>query len=269
MLSNTSRLLTYACAILYGILGAFLFFLPAQLAPVFAWKVTAFMTVTIGGWCLGHAWLAYISARRWEWKLVYTALIYLWIFGIGELIVLFLFRGKLVLAHPIAWLYLATLLVNAVAALIGVIDYLRLRPTNALTGPATTRAQSRLLFAFVLFVGFLGVYGMTAQIGRFGTNGGIFPEVMSLFTLRSFGVFYFSIALAVIPFFWDKSLNAILHHAIASYGLIVFITTAALINIQLFNFAERPGGSLYFIAYLAVGIPLIFTFRKHGTGARG
>ncbi len=268
MLSNTSRLLTYACAILYGILGALLFLLPAQLAPVFAWKVTAFMTVTIGGWCLGNAWLAYISARRWEWKLVYTALIYLWIFGIGELIVLFLFRGKLVLAHPIAWLYLVTLLVNAVAALVGILDYLRLRPTNASTGPATTRTHGRLLAVFVLFVGFLGVYGMTAQIGSFGTNGGIFPEVMSLFTLRSFGVFYFSIALAVVPFFWGKSLNAILHHAIASYGLIVFITIAAFINIQLFNFEERPGGSLYFIAYLAVGIPLIFTFRKHGTGSR-
>jgi hypothetical protein len=65
MLSNVSRFLTYACALLYGILGALLFFLPAQLAPVFAWKVTAFMTITIGGWCLGNAWLAYVNARRW------------------------------------------------------------------------------------------------------------------------------------------------------------------------------------------------------------
>jgi hypothetical protein len=35
------------------------------------------MTITIGGWCLGNAWLAYINARRWEWKLVYSSLIYL------------------------------------------------------------------------------------------------------------------------------------------------------------------------------------------------
>jgi hypothetical protein len=112
MLSNASRLLTYLCALLYGILGALLYLLPETLAPVFAWKVTAFMTMTLGGWCLGNAWLAYISARRWEWKLVYTALIYLWLFGIGELIVLFLFRDKLVLQHPIAWLYLTTLIVN-------------------------------------------------------------------------------------------------------------------------------------------------------------
>ena len=119
MLSNTSRLLTYLCAILYGILGVLLFLLPAQLAPVFAWKVTPFMTMTIGGWCLGNAWLAYITARRWEWKLVYTSLIYLWLFGIGELIVLFLFRDKLKLVHPIAWLYFITLLVNTLTAFVG------------------------------------------------------------------------------------------------------------------------------------------------------
>jgi len=74
MLSNLSRWLTYTCALLYAILGALLFLFPAQLAPVFAWKVTAFMTITIGGWCLGNAWLAYINARRWEWKLVYISL---------------------------------------------------------------------------------------------------------------------------------------------------------------------------------------------------
>lgn len=268
MLSTTSRLLTYACAVLYGILGVLMYMMPEQLAPVFAWKVTAFMTMTIGGWCIGNAWLAYITARRWEWKLVYTALIYLWMFGIGELIVLFLFRDKLVLAHPIAWLYLVTLIVNALAALIGIIDYLRLRPSNTLSGATITRTQSILAIAFVIFVGFLGFYGMTAQVGDLGTNGGIFPEIMSLFTLRSFGVFYFSLAMAVIPYFWDKSLNAILHHSIAAYALVVFITLAAFVYIRLFDFVAHAGGSLYFIAYLAVGIPLIFTFRKLGTGTR-
>src|SRR5688572_25344978 len=105
MLSNTSRMLTYLTAILYAILGVLLFFLPEQLAFVFAWKVTPFMTMTIGGWCIGNAWLAYVTARRWDWKLVYPALYYLWTFGVTELAVLFAFRDKLVLVHPIAWLY--------------------------------------------------------------------------------------------------------------------------------------------------------------------
>jgi len=266
MLSNISRFLTYACALLYGILGALLFLFPEQLASVFAWKVTAFMTITIGGWCLGNAWLAYINARRWEWKLIYTSLIYLWLFGIGELIVLFVFRDKLKLEHPIAWLYFITLIVNALTAFVGVVDYLRLRPSNKLSDQAITKVQSLPAIAFVVFVGFLGLYGLTVQIGDIGTNGGIFPELMSLFTLRSFGVFYLSLALGVVPYFWNRSLNTILHHSFAAYGLIVFITVAAFIHIRLFNFTERPGGLAYFGAYLAVGIPLIFVFRKYGTG---
>jgi len=268
MLSNTSRLLTYLNALLYAILGAFLFILPEQLAPVFAWKVTAFMTITIGGWCLGNAWLAWFAARRWKWSLVYTSLIYLWMFGIGELLVLYLFRDKLKLEHPIAWLYFSTLIVNVLAALTGIFELLRNRPQNASTSTVdtTNTFQYTALILFILFVGFLGLYGCTAQIGAPGTNGGIFPEIMSLFTLRSFGVFYLSIALAVVPFLRDRSIPPILHHSIASYGLILFITAAAFIYINVFDFAAKPGGLLYFGAYLAVGIPLFFSFRKLGTG---
>ena len=268
MLSNVSRLFTYACAGMYGILGVFLFVMPAQLAPIFAWKVTAFMTMTIGGWCLGNAWLAFISARRWEWRLVYTSLIYLWSFGVGELIVLFSFRDKLALAHPIALLYVITLAVNGIAALVGITDYLRLRPASTSGGQTRTAMQTLVTWIFVLFVGFLGVYGLTAAAGAPGTNGGIFPEVMTPLTLRSFGAFYLVIALAVVPQLWNKSLNTVLHHALASYGLIVFVALAAFAYIGLFDFAARPGGAVYFIVYFIVGIPLIFAFRKLGTGTR-
>jgi hypothetical protein len=267
MLSNTSRVLTYLCAILYGILGSLLFLFPEQLAPVFAWKVTAFMTMTIGGWCIGNAWLAYIAARRWEWRQVYSTLIYLWLFGVGELIVLFIFRDKLKLEHPIAWLYFITLIINTLAACIGVFDYLRIRPSNSFSGPIFTNSQSLFAVAFVIFVGGLGLYGLMAQIGAPGTNAGIFPEVMSLFTLRSFGVFYFTLALAIVPYFWDRSANAILNHSFAAYGLILFITTAAFVYRDLFDFSKRPGGLAYFGAYLVVGIPLTFAFLKYGTGA--
>lgn len=266
MLSNLSRWLTYLLAILYAVVGSALFFLPETLAPVFAWKVTPFMMMTIGGWALGNAWLAWITARRWKWNLVFSALLYLWLFGLGELFVLFSFRDKLVLGHPIAWLYFITLIVNALAAVIGIVDLLRVRPSASSSGPSFSTFQNVSLIAFIIFVGFLGLYGSSAQIGAPGTNGGIFPEVMSLFTLRSFGMFYLTLALAVIPFLWNKNINAILHHSIASYGLIFFITIAAFIYLRVFDFASKPGGLLYFIAYLAVGIPLLFVFRKLGTG---
>ena len=94
MLSSLSRSLTYLLAFLYGILGILMFFFSSQLAPVFAWKVTPFMTATLGGWCIGNAWSAFHAARRWNWKLVYPVLIYLWVFGLAELAV------ALVLVHP-------------------------------------------------------------------------------------------------------------------------------------------------------------------------
>jgi hypothetical protein len=266
MLSNVSRSLTYFLAFLYAILGTALFLLPEVLAPVFAWKVTPFMTMTIGGWALGNAWLAWITARRWQWRLVYSALLYLWMFGLGESWVLFNFRDRLVLAHPIAWLYLITLVVNTITAVVGIVDWFRTRPNLASPNPRLNRGPYAATVAFVIFVGFLGLYGSTTQIGAPGTNGGIFPEVMSLFTLRSFGVFYLTLALAVLPHLWNRNLNVTLHHAFAAYGLIVFITFAAFVYIGLFDFASRPGGLVYFLAYLAVGVPLLFAFRRFGTG---
>lgn len=267
MLSNTSRLLTYLNSLLYAILGAFLFFIPEQLAPVFAWKVTGFMTMTIGGWCLGNAWLSFHAARRWEWSKVYVALVYLWAFGISELLVLFLFRDKLVLGHPIALLYLITLITNAVAAITGIIDWFRIRPGHEPSGTRTNSLQLAGLSIFILLVGFLGYYGCTAQIGDVGTNGGIFPEVMSLFTLRSFGVFYISLILGPITLLWNRDLKPFLNYGFLAYGLIIFITVAAFAYIGLFDFAEKPGGLLYFGAYLAVGIVFLFNFRAYGTGA--
>jgi hypothetical protein len=81
-------------------------------------------------------------------------------------------------------------------------------------------------------------------------------------------VFYFALALGIVPFLWDRNLNALLHHSFASFGLIVIITLAAFAYIGLFDFAERPGGLAYFGAYLGVGILLAFAFWKFGTGTK-
>jgi hypothetical protein len=266
MLSNVSRLLTYLNALLYAILGTLLFTLPEQLAPVFAWKVTAFMTMTIGGWCLGNAWLAWFAARRWKWSLVYPSLYFLWMFGVGELLVVYLFRDKLKLEHSIAWLYLITLIISVLSAGVGVHELTSNHPARESTGPRTNSLQYAGLIFFIVFVGFLGIYGCTAPIGAPGTNGGIFPEIMSLFTLRSFGVFYLSLVLAVIPLLWNRNLNTFLSHGFLSYGLIIFITAAAIVYFRLFDFTAKPGGILYFGAYIGVGVVFLSNFRAHGTG---
>ena len=63
---------------------------------------------------------------------------------------------------------------------------------------------------------------------------------------------------------WERNMSTLLNHAAAAYGLIVAITFAAFVYIRLFDFAARPGGLLYFGAYLIVGIPLLFVFWKYG-----
>jgi dolichyl-phosphate-mannose--protein O-mannosyl transferase len=119
----------------------------------------------------------------------------------------------------------------------------------------------------VIFVGFLGLYGALAPPGSPGPMAAS-SRAMSLFTLRSFGVFYLALALGVMPLLWERNLNTFLHHGLASYGLVIIITAAALAYLRLFDFASRPGGLAYFGAYLGVGIPLFFIFRKLGTGLR-
>ncbi|HKY53576.1 MAG TPA: hypothetical protein VJM08_04680 [Anaerolineales bacterium] len=266
MLSNVSRWLTYLLAILYAVLGFLLFFFSASLAPVFAWTVTPFMAATMGGWCLGNAWSAYFSARRWDWKLVYMALVYLWIFGIAELAVLIAFRDKLVLGHPIAWLYFITIGVNALAAIVGVYDLLRLKPERQSFGPQANAFHYVLISGFVLIVAVLAVYGLYAQIGDVGTNGGVFPEIMSLFTLRAFAAFYLSLSVSAAIGLRERNLNTLLNYGFSSYMLVIAITAAIFIYFHLFDFASQPGQLIYVGAYFLVGIPLTITILREGTG---
>ena len=268
MLSNTSRLLTYLTAILYAIPGALLFFFSESLAPVFAWKVTPFMTMTFGGWCIGNAWLAFITARRWDWKLVHPALYYLWAFGVTELAVLFAFRDKLVLVHPIAWLYFIALCVNVLTAVVGLFDFVRIRPARQDFGPSTQTLHRVMALGFVAIVGLLAVFGLFAQIGDVGTNGGVFPEVMSLFTLRSFAVFYLSLTIGALPLIRERNISVLLNHAYAAYALVVFITLAIFVYIGIFDFANRPGQLIYVGAYFLVGIPIGTVLLREGTGLR-
>jgi len=268
MLSKVSRSLTYLTSVLYAVLGILLFFLPEQLAPIFAWKVTAFMAATMGGWCIGNAWSAFTSARRWDWKLVYPSLIYLWMFGITELAVLIVFRNKLVLQHPIAWLYFLTICINALTAVLGVYDWLTLRPSRESFGPQAKTYHYVLVSGFVFIVALLAVYGLYVKIGGVGTNGGVFPEIMSLFTLRAFAAFYLSLSVSAAVGLRERNLLTLLNYGFSSYLLVVAITAAIFVYFNLFDFAAHPGQLIYVGAYFLVGIPLTITIIREGTGLR-
>lgn len=265
MLSTTSRVFTYLLAALYALIGVILFIQPEQQAPVFAWNVTGFMTMTIGAWCLGNAWLAFFTARRWNWQLVYPALSYLWSFGLLEGMIVVSFRDKLNLDYPVAMAYVAAISVNALAAVIGIADWLRVRPAGKVSEPMTGLMRG-VATTFVLFVGFIGIYGMSVQAGAPITTGEIFPEAMTTLTLRSFGAFFLSLTIGMLPLLFEKNRAPFLNYSFLSFGLVIIITIAAFAYFPLFNFSEHPFGLVYFLAYFVAAGISIFFFRKFGTG---
>jgi len=266
MLSPFSRGLTLGLSLYYFVLGAILFLLPASMSGVFAWNVSPFVTMTIGAWCLGNFWMALVTGWRWRWSQVYASLVYLWAFGLLQSGVALYFHDKLRLAHPISWLYLGTLAFSVLAALIGTVELLILKPRLEPLGKPVNRVAQLVNLIFVILVGFLGIYGLIAQMGWPATNAGVFPEVLSLFTLRSFGAFYLSLVIGATSLLWDRYLTARLHYIFAAFGLILMITLAALWYLEQFDFASRPGGLVYIGIYLVVGFISVLYFIFYGTG---
>src|SRR5262245_28857598 len=177
----------------------------------------------IGGWCLGTAWLALVIARRAVWPAVLCPVIYLALFGLLETGVLVAFRDRLLLASALAWIYVASLAGTCLFAIAALLEGWRKRPVVVAVGRPTGAATLAFVVFFILFVGFLGLYGLLAVSGMRGLNAGIFPEVLTMFTLRAFGAFYLALALCVIPLLWARGQSNLLTHGYAAYGLLVLI----------------------------------------------
>ena len=266
MLKSTSLWLTYLLALLYTLVGGLLFFMPSQFSGQFAWKVSPFVTMTIGAWCLGNAWLALITATRWDWSRVRTALLYLWLFGLLQVGVLLFFRERVQLSSPIAWLYVITLLANVAAAVWGVAEWLRRGPSIEAATEKPTTTMRVLIAGFVVFVAFLGIFGAMRGLNGRGTGGAVFPEAMSAFSLSAFAAFYLALALGVLPLLWTRDRDTVMHHGYASYGLVLIITVATLVYIERFDFVTRPLGWIYIGAYVLVALVAGFYLIRYGTG---
>lgn len=258
MLSPLLRRLTLLLAILYAALGLILFLAPAWSAANFSWKISSFVAMTMGGWCLGNAYYAWESARIGRWPVVYPSLIYLWVFGILELLVLFLFRELLILNVLLAWPYILTLGLTVVTAIVGIVTWLRERPSLSAEGLAIPLWNRPVIIFFVVFVGLLALLGGRAQAGGLSTKGGIFPQPLTLFTVRAFAAFYAALALSALPLIWTRNLAPWLLYVRAGLGLLIPILIAALLHLGQFDFANRPGGLLYIGAYVAALVAVIF-----------
>jgi hypothetical protein len=252
MLSSLSRTLTYLSAVCYLLLGTILFFAPEWGASRFAWNVSPFLVMTIGGWCLGTSAFALLSARIWRWPLVFPSLLYLWLFGILQGAVLIGFRAKVNLDSPLAIGYVATIGISVLTALVGAFDLLRLRPRIDVETVALQPIVRLSIATFSFLVGVIALSGVFARPDGFLATGGIFPENLTLFTIYAFAAFFAALSLSASSMLLGDTPAPILNFAKNGLMLIVPILIAAFVNLDKFNFSARPGGLLYIGAYVLV-----------------
>lgn len=265
ILSSLTRAMLRVAAAIYLGLGVVLFVAPAWSAGQFPWSVTPFVAMTIGGWSLGTGAAALVGSRPSPVGAVLPVLAYLWLFAAAELVVLLAFRDAVHLAVVLSVPYLASLLLTLGSAAVGINELRRPAPTileEARRGWGPVRLS---LFALTVFLVGLALGGGLAGLGGLSTTGQIFPEPLTLFSVRAFAAFYLALAFAVGIAVARPTVESHVNLAIAGVSLIVPITVAAFLNFSAFDFGARPLGLLYLGAYLVVFFPtVLFLWRPPG-----
>jgi hypothetical protein len=269
MISKAARVLLIVLAILFGLTGLALFLAPGWSAENFPWSISPMVAMTMGGWSLGNAYTAWRTAAKGRAWLVYPGLLYLFLFGAFQILVLVAFRDRLVLAAILAWPYILSLLLAIMAGGMGLLEWRRQREEPGMGASPPTSLVRSLAALFVVLVGLLALIGVFAPQGSFATEGVIFPEPLTLFTLRAFAAFYGALSGSVIPLIWARSLQPYWFQGRNGLVLILTILAAAIVNLDKFDFSARPGGLIYIGAYvivLAVLLPILYWSRSGSSG---
>jgi hypothetical protein len=269
-LARVSGGLLLVAGVAFMLIGVPSFVAPAWAVGEFPWTVGPFLAQTIGAWSIGTALICFHAARVGSPQTIYPLLDYAWVFGIVELFVVFIFLDKLQTGHLLTWPYLVALLALVGSWVTGVVPSMSARRQVPVIGglvPIWAKVFGVLVGLFVLLLAFgtwfAGPTGSTAR-------GGIFPEQMGLFSIRAFSAFLFAIASAISSVLLARSIEPYRALGWAGLYLVVPITLAALLNLSLFDFAARPGGLVYILAYVAVGLviaaALVYIRRGHPAG---
>lgn len=265
-LSPLSRGLTAVAGLSSAVTGAVLFLAGSWAAPRFAWAVTDLMVMSIGAWFVGNAVWSVRIVRTWRWAVDSGGLVYLWAFGSLQTVVLLAYRDKVVTDTVVARLYLLTIALLLLAAVVGVVDLVRLRPLPEDDGPPMSAVLRGLVVAFVAFVGFLFLVAMLRPSAAAG--GRVYPEPMSPFTLRSFGVYFLALLVGAAVVVRRRALEPFLAHVSGGLGITVAILVASLVHLEVFSFGEQPWQWVYlgsYVVVLAAGLPIVLV-QRHRLG---
>jgi hypothetical protein len=249
-LSPASRWLTRIIAAAYLVLGLVMFAFPAWSAHHFPWKVSPFVAITLGSYLLGNAWIAAVAQRTWTFSLVYSSLLYLWLFGVLQTAVVLIHRDKLITGAALTAPYLVMLGLTVLAAVTGLAEWMRRRPSLRSGGTAMPAVVRGLQVAFVIVVAFIAaavLYGpASAHDARY------FPQPLTSFTLSALGVFYLSLSLSVLSMITQPGMATLATYLRGTIVLVAVIVAATLLYIGIFHFSDHPRRIVYLGTYLAV-----------------
>jgi hypothetical protein len=250
-------------SLLYLALGLVLFAGPEFAASTFPWSVSPFVAMTIGGWLLGNGVALWFASGPGPAARVMPVLAYVAAFSALELLVVIAFRGALKLEMLLAVPYLVTLGVSLIAAAFGMLEVGK--GTEVVIEedePLAPRVRWALL-GLLVFVTALSVGGFLAGPGGLSTTGQIFPEPLTLFTVRAFAAFYLALEVGIAALLLRPGVASASMLGIAGIALIVPILAAAVLNIGAFDFGGRPLGILYLAAYGVVLVPSAVFLLRH------
>src|SRR5262245_37230873 len=162
MLSRGVRAVHQFTAIAYLGFGGVLFVAPAWAAERFPWTVTAFVAMTIGGWCLGVTSFSWIGGRHGPLGAVLPVLTFVWLFGASELAVIYVDGPAFRQDAPLAIPYVLSLALTLASGGFGLLElWHRVRDGEPLHGERHERIsrESQLALAGVA-IG-LGVLAVT------------------------------------------------------------------------------------------------------------
>ena len=249
-----TRISLLVAAVAFGIFGAASFIAPGWAAQNFPWSVGPFLAMSIGGWTFGTAAIA-LDAQRRTAPTAIALLVYVWLFGAGEFLVLLAFRDRAVWSALLTIPYLVGLLALLVSVGTGLpalwLERGRGPVEDGTPAPWWARAWT---VGFVIVLLGLVLATLLARQGGAATEAGFVPERMTLFTVRAFSAFFLAIGLSAASLLVTNRIGAYLAFGQAGLYLIVPITIAALVNLSTFDFVGRPGGLVYLGAYIVVGV---------------
>ena len=263
MLAQRTRIAIRIGAVLYIALGAVLFAAPDWAASVFPWSVSPFVAMTIGGWALGNGVATWFAAAPGPATRVMPVLAYLTAFAALQLLVAIAFRSAIQVSGVLTIPYFVTLAFTLIAGAFGILE-LRSAPAIVITDEVPLARNVKLaLGGLTLFVAALAIGGFFAGQGGLSTTGQIFPEPLTLFTVRAFAAFYLALAIGLAALLLRPHVDSAVLLGIGGVGLIVPILAAAVLNIGAFDFAGRPLGILYLAAYAVVLVPAVAFILRH------